>query len=268
MKEKNDQLLFFGIFSGRTSRLEIRKLLGECLFWRFQRIPIDQNEYKYPTHSFLFDDEFENDRSLQSQAPHPSYPTLTTKLSSRTNHLTPKSSAGNSSFYPSSTPTVFTCCGFTVDLSQKQPSSSSYTRSTYDDLPARRSLKNKKTHTSSPPKNLCVQSSISSNDRSMKQQRSVCYRPANSSRPITRRRAATVVHCSHKTTLTKLDTPLPTSFSKSKLNSSEEHFPSLVDLPSTGRDGYMATIYVNEPSIIIQTDRDELPSPASIIERC
>lgn len=269
-----NQFLFYSVgkFSGRTSRLEIRKLLWECLFWRFQRVPIDQNEFKYPTHSFLFDDEYEPDRSIQGQGHRPSYSTLTTKLSSRQNYLTPKSSMGNNSLQPSNlssaASTLFTCCGFTIDLSQKQPSSL-YTRSTCDDLPTRRSLKTKKTQmSSSPTNNLSVQSS---NDRTMKEQRSVCYRPNNSNRPITRRRAATVVHCSRKTslpTMTTLESSLPQSFSKPKLHSSQEKFSSIVDLPSTNKDTYRATIYLNEPSIIIQTDRDELPLPASIIERC
>lgn len=253
-------------FSGRTSRLEIRKLLWECLFWRFQRTPIDQKD---PGHSFLFDDDEDTDRFVQGQVQ-----LSHAKVSHRSNYLTPKSSMGNYSLQPShtsSSATSFACCGFTIDLSQK-PTTTLYPRPNWDDSTARRSLKTKKSVSSSPSKNLCVQSSISSTDRTMKPQRSICYGSNNFNRPITRRRAATVVHCSRKaplSTITTLETSLPKSLSKNKMNLSREKFPSIVDIPSPGKElGYKTTIYLTEPSVIIQTDREEILSPASIIERC
>ena len=253
--------------------MEIRKILWECLFWRFQRTPIDQKEMKYPAHSFLFDEDDDTDRFVQGQG-QISHSNLTAKLSHRPNYLTPKSSMGNHSLQPShasSAATNFTCCGFTIDLSQKQ-ASMLYPRPNWDESAARRSLKTKKSIPSSPLKNLCVQSSISSTDRTMQPQRSICYGSNNANRPITRRRAATVVHCSQKTplsTVTTLESSIPKSLSKSKISLSREKFSSIVDLPSTGKDhGYKTTIYLTEPSVIIQTDEEEILSPASIIERC
>jgi hypothetical protein len=241
---------------------------------------------KYPAHSFLFDEDDDTERSMQGQGT-TSYSALAPTSSHRQNFLTPKSSTGNYSLQPSQTSTatssLFTCCGFTIDLSHKH-TYSSYTKSTNDDFSTRRSIiYHKPTFPAS--KSLSLQPSISSNDRTIRQQKTVCYRSASINRPITRRRSATVVHCSHKkpvstmTTLTnKLSTPSMTlnppiqkSFSKERQFLTLEKLSPMIEKPSTVpiKDGCPTNINLTEPSIIIiQTDYDEVLSPASIIERC
>lgn len=266
------RLNVFLLFSGRTSRLEIRKLLSECLFWRCQRTQIDQNEIKYPPNLFLFDEDDDTDRSNQGQGT-ASYSALGTKLPQRQNYLTPKSSTGNYSLQPSQTSnanSVLNCCGFTINLSHKH-SNSFYTKSTTDDFSTRRSIKYIKP-TLPISKSLCLQSSISSDDRIPRQQKTVCYRSTNSNRPITRRRAATVVHCSQKTavpTVTTLTNKLSIpSISKEKQSLSPGRLSPTNDI-SSRKDGCPTNINRTEPAIIIiQTDYDEVLSPASIIETC
>ena len=96
------------LFSGRTSRLEIRKLLGECLFWRFKRTKSARHDMKYPTHAFLVDDDDEDtDRSIQTKGPTP-YSSLTVQSSNRHNDLSPKTSSGNFSSQQSRASTTST----------------------------------------------------------------------------------------------------------------------------------------------------------------
>jgi hypothetical protein len=229
---------------------------------------------KYPTHTFLFDDDDDTDRSGQGQGT-TSYSTLTNKLSNRQSYLTPKSSGGNYSLQQTrapTTPSLFTCCGFTIDLSQKS-SYSSNSKSPIDDSLTRRSTLNRKP-TFSSSKNLSVESAISSNNRVIRQQKTVCYRSTNINRPIIRRRATTVVDCSRDTpvttmtTLTNKSSPIQRSISKEKRFSLFEKSTPIIDIPPTTKDGCQTNMNLTESLIIVQTDCDELPLPASIIERC
>jgi hypothetical protein len=230
---------------------------------------------KYPGHKFLFEDDDDMDRSGQVP-PVSSYSVLTAQLSNRPTYLTPKSSIGNYSFQQSRASTAasfFTCCGFTIDLSHKHSYSSS-SRSTHDDILTRRPTMNKHSN-HFPSKSLSPQSSTPSHDRSFKQQKSVCYRSSLTNRPGTRRRATTVIHCSHSTpvstvtTLTNKPSTIHRSISNEKQCLPFEKLSPIIDINSTTtKDRYQANMNLNETSIILQTDCDELPLPASIIETC
>jgi hypothetical protein len=232
---------------------------------------------KYPAHTFLFDDDDDTDRSGQTQGAVPYSPPATqisshySCLTSKSSYLTSKSSCGNYSLQQhqgSTTTSLFTCCGFTIDLSHKRTYSSN-SRSTLDDTPTRRSTITR--HPNSPSKISCSQSS---NDRIIRQQKTVCYRSTNMNRPITRRRAATVVHCSHSTPVSTLTTltnkpPIHRSISKEKSSLPFEKLSPIIDIPLTiPKDGYKTNINLTEPTIIVKTDCDELSLPASIIETC
>jgi hypothetical protein len=132
-----------------------------------------------------------------------------------------------------------------------------------------------KNSNSLPSKTLCSQSSTSSNERIVRQQSTVCYRSNNSSRPITRRRAATVVHCSYNTPVSKMTnltnkSPIHQSISKEKQCFSSEKLSPIIDISprSVTKDESKINITLTEPRIIIKTDCDEIPLSASIIETC
>jgi hypothetical protein len=68
-----------------------------------------------------------------------------------------------------------------------------------------------------------------------------------------------------------LNPPIQKSFSKERQFLTLEKLSPMTEKPSTVpiKDGCPANINLTEPSIIIiQTDYDEVLSPASIIERC
>ena len=275
------------LFSGRTSRLEIRKLLGECLFWRFKRTKSARHDMKYPTHAFLVDDDDEDtDRSIQTKGPTP-YSSLTVQSSNRHNDLSPKTSSGNFSSQQSraSTTSLYNCCGLTIDLSHRDP----YSKSAMDDTPAQRSKANKRNsnQTSLPAKTATsTQSSISKSippsERTFRQQRTVSYRPTYPNRPITRRRATTVVHCSEKSGSTPVTTvesePLivsnvlhstvERSLSKGNLLSFSGEPSPIVDTPSLTDAASVTELHETEAAASEHTDCKELLLPAYIIERC
>lgn len=227
---------------------------------------------KYPAHSFLFDEDDDTDRSVQAQGSIP-YSPVKTPLSNRYSYLTPKSSGGNYSLQQhrgSNATTLFTCCGFSIDLSHKH-SYSSNSKSVLDDSSTRRSTICKNPNLSS--KNLGPPSFISSNDRFTRQQKTVCYRSTNTNRPITRRRAATVVHCSRNTpvsTITSLTSrsSIPLCISKEKQSFTTEKLSPIIDTPLIKKDESKISINLTEPPFILQIDYLQPPSPASIIETC
>jgi hypothetical protein len=229
---------------------------------------------KYPAHAFLFEDDEDTDRSLQPQGSAP-YCSLPVQSPSRSNNLSPQTS-GNFSSQHSRTSTatsLFTCCGFTIDLSNNQPTSST-SKSVLDDSLTRRSTLNKMPNPLSKIASY-PQSSLSPDDRTFRQQKTVCYRSNISNRPNTRRRATTVVHCSSKrpsATLTTLTSPhnssIHQSISKERQYLNFEKLSPTNDIPLTIKDGMKITINITEPPIIIQTDCDEPQLPAYIIETC
>jgi len=269
--------LFFSS-SGRTSRLEIRKLLWECLFWRFKRTQAKQNQVKYSGNSFVFnDDDDDTERSIQAQGT-TSYSALTVQLSNRKNNLSPQLSSGNYSVQTSqisNTSSVFTCCGFSIDLSNKH-SHPSTSKSLFDESSSHRSIGYKNPNPLLSKTASYPQSPVpSSNDRLLRPQRTVCYRSHNTNRPINRRRATTLVHCSRKkptsinTKLTgTLSSPVHRSISKEKQCLTFEKVQPIIDIPLKTKDGYKTTINITEPPIIVQTDCNELLLPAYIIETC
>ncbi|CAF1268440.1 unnamed protein product [Adineta steineri] len=261
--------IIFAILSGRTSRLEIRKILWECLFWRFKRTQSDRNEAKYPAHAFLFnDDDDDTDRSVQLQGT--TYSALTVQLSSRHNNLSPKLSNGNYSLELSQTSagtSIFTCCGYSIDLSPKT-SHTSYTKSGFEESSSRRSIVNKNPNPLLAKTASYPQSSPSSlNDRLLRTQKSVCYRTDNTPRQITKRRATTLVNCSRNrpsSTNTTIVPPIPISLSNEKLPPSAP----IIDIPSASNDECKPIINLTEPPMIMQTDYIEPLLPAYIIETC
>ena len=111
-------------FSGRTSRREIRKLLWEGLFWRFKRAKVNRQGSRINTHSFLFDDDEETERSIPTINPTP-YSALSNQSQTRPNYFSQQSSNNTSPFPISQRSSFFNCCGFTIDLSHKHSEYSS-----------------------------------------------------------------------------------------------------------------------------------------------
>lgn len=200
----------FSVYSGRTSRREIRKLLRESCFWRCQRTKAGRRGSRIHTHSFLFDDDDdETERSIAANAATP-YCAVASHSQNRSHHLAQESSHGNYSIQSSHQTSTFSCCGVTIDLSNKQPSNSSNgessSRHSTIGKPATNNCKitNSTLTTThhyyySPRKmRTCSQSpmSLSSFDHHLGQQKVISYKSNNDNhRSIARRRATTAVHC-------------------------------------------------------------------------
>jgi len=232
----------FLVFSGRTSRQEIRKLLWECLLWRIQRTEVGQFELKLPPPSLSVEDDDDTDRSLQAHGSS-SCTMFPSRSSVRNHNLSPQSSYSNHSLKQTrslspTTPLFLMCCGFTIDLSHKQQQHSNLSRSPLDSISARQSLNTRPISAQlQTGKSLSAQSSNSSQyDRFIRQPRSVSYRTGYSHRSLTRRRAQTVVHCSRN-----------------------RHFTPITTLVNSKQD---------QTGLTNSTLTVDTPSPASIIETC
>jgi len=206
-------LLFF--FSGRTSRREIRKLLWERLFWRIKRAKVGRHGSKVHTHSFLFDDDDDDtERSIATTAAATPYCALTIHSQNRSSQ---KNSNNNYPIHLTQRSSFFTCCGYTIDLSNKHSLCSST-----GDIISRRSTicksstnptsnnnnNNNNNNNSSPKKNRNYSHSpvsLSSFDRNLRHQ-TISLRlnddddDNNNNNPrhqqqTSRRRATTVIHC-------------------------------------------------------------------------
>ncbi|CAF1107901.1 unnamed protein product [Rotaria sordida] len=281
--------IIFAIMSGRTSRLEIRKLLWECLFWRFKRTQADHHEMTFTKHSFLVgddDDDYNNnnnnnntDRSMKPNG-RTSYHTLRRQSS---NYLTSKTSNGNDltqKFRTSSTTaSYFTCCGFTIDLSHK-PTCSSNSRISLHNSSLSRSTVNKSPNrvlskTCSYPQS-SNSTSLSLNDQKYRQRSTSC-RSAN------RPRSAAAVHCLYNPSSSRITTRTNSSLilSTTTTTNSPNHrnqlkenqsitFDKLSSTIEKSRinDEYKININLTESSTIIQTDFNEPLPPAYIIETC
>ncbi|UJR13480.1 hypothetical protein I4U23_000494 [Adineta vaga] len=264
--------IIFAILSGQTSRLEIRKILWECLFWRFKRTQSDRSTTKYPAHAFIFtDDDEDTDRSVQIQGT----PYSGLNLRQNNNNLSPKLSSGNYSFQLSQTSnstSVFNCCGFSIDLSNKN-SHMSHSKIFLDESSSRRSFNNVTSNKILAKTASYPQSKASSpNDCLLRPQKTVCYRSTNVPRPITRRRATTLVQArrntpaSIKTTLTT--TVYPSILQENQYLASEK-LPSIIDIPSTTKEESNIDLIASpDPSLPISTDCNEPLLPAYIIETC
>ncbi|CAF4240471.1 unnamed protein product [Rotaria sp. Silwood2] len=274
--------IIFAIMSGRTSRLEIRKLLWENLFWRFKRTQADHHELKLTKHSFLVDDDDDDmDRSVKAHGT-TSYCALANQSPNHHAHITPKTSSENYStqkFRTSTAASYFTCCGFTIDLSHKQTYSSN-SRVLLDHSPICRSTINKNPNrllskTRSYPQS-SISTSLLSNDRNFKQQRSISCRTTN------RPRTTTAVHCLYNTSSSRITTRTNNSSILSTTINSPNHriqskenqritfekLSPIIDKHLIIKDEHKTNINLTELPTIIKTDCNESLPPAYIIETC
>jgi hypothetical protein len=282
--------MFF--FSGQTSRREIRKLLSECLFWRFKRAKASRHGSKTHTHLFLFDDEDEEtERSLATTGVTP-HSALAIHSQNRANCSVRENSNGNYSIQNTRQPSLFTCCGYTIDLSQRHSSHSSNT-----DTPSRRSTicksittNNNNHHHFSPKKSgnhsqsrmsLC----ISPFDRHLRQQK-IVSNESNNDKPRLpgRRRASTVAQCFRdvpSATVTNKSPSLNTETTSDHRSISKEMVASPIEiLPfntmsdsstlTTGvyNENYNPKIETIDSSIFVQNNLEEQQLPAYIVETC
>ncbi len=265
--------MFFYFFSGRTSRREIRKLLWERLFWRIKRAKVGRHGSKVHTHSFLFDDDDDDDteRSIATTtAAATPYCALTIHSQNRSFR---KNSNTNYPIHLTRRSSFFTCCGYTIDLSNKHSlhssngdiisrrstickSSTNTTTNNNNNNNNNISPKKPRTHSQSPL-------SLSSFDRNLRQQ-TISLRlnnddnnnnnnNGNHHQQTTRRRATTVIHCfrripsstvtstsiaNHSLTLNKDSLFIRRSISEERTISSIEISPiDISDTPTTTIEG-------------------------------
>jgi len=274
----------------------MRKLLWECLFWRFKRAKSVYRGSKMQTHSFLFDDDDDTDHSIAT-TPATHHSALTTHSQNRFNYLSRQNSNSNYPIHLSSKKSsIFTCCGLTIDLSNKHSLYSSN-----GDLTSRRSTicksstntttatNNNNNNQNSPGKFRTFSHSPRSStfDRNLRRQKTVCYPQNNVNHPsISRQRASTIVHCFRNlppTTVTAvanpsltLNTDSPTvrrSISKDKERTSIEKLPSNTsNLLSTPKSVYNANMNSTKDiitsTVSIQNHLEEEPLSAYIVETC
>ena len=200
----------FSVYSGRTSRREIRKLLWESCFWRCQRTKAGRRGSRIHTHAFLFDeDDDDTERSIATNAG-TSYCTVASHSHNRSHHPAQENSHGNCSIQSPRPTSMFSCCGVTIDLSNKHSSNSSNGESSSRHSTIGKSATNNYNTTNSTlttthhyyysPRKMrtCSQSpmSLSSFDHHLGQQKVISYKSNNDNhRTIARRRATTAVHC-------------------------------------------------------------------------
>ncbi|UJR33825.1 hypothetical protein I4U23_021249 [Adineta vaga] len=280
--------LMFAIMSGRTSRREIRKLLWECFFWRFQRTKSSRQNSKMQTHSFLYDDDDETDHSIATTAASP-YCGLTVHSQNRSNYLSRQYSNVNYPIHQLRKPSLFNCCGFTVNLSNKHSLYSSN-----GDLTSRRSticksmtntvINNNNAYSSPRKSRTCSHSPRSSAtfEHQLRRQHTVCYTPNNDqNRSTIRPRSATIVHCFRhlpSSTLAAIVNPSPsvntdlTSIRRSLSKDKESLSTNTSDLPLSTTDVYnakfTATKDIEESHVFVQNRIEEEQSPAYIVETC
>ncbi|CAF0728017.1 unnamed protein product [Adineta steineri] len=281
--------LMFAIVSGRTSRREMRKLLWECFFWRIKRKRASRHGSKIQTHSFLFDDDDDTDHSVATTANTP-YCALTIHSQNRSNYLS-RQNSNNNTYNNLRKSSIFTCCGFSVNLSNKQSLCSSN-----GDLTSRRSTicKSSTNTTTNITNNNIYNSprkirnishsprSLSSFDRHLRRQQTVCYTSNNdNNQSIIRPRASTIVNSFKNlpsATLTPVVNPtiiLSTdSTSISKQEEGEECLP-IETLPSKTSNLSSPSIDINnankdniDSTVFVQNHLEKEPSPAYIVETC
>lgn len=204
----------------------------------------------------------------------------------------PQLSSNNFSTQSPRKSSFFTCCGFSIDLSQKHSISS-----LNGDLASRRSTMRKSStntnynnYNNSPRKSRTYSHSPKSSasfDRNLRHQQTVSYKSSqDSSRTTTRRRASAAVHCfQHSPASTvasianqsvTLNTSLPfanQSLSNDKRHSSIEILPtSISDSPPTSIDVHNSNNNpsndITDSSVIVQNLSDEQILPAYIVETC
>ncbi|CAF1322280.1 unnamed protein product [Adineta ricciae] len=280
--------LMFAIMSGRTSRREIRKLLGECFFWRFQRTRSCRQGSKFQTNSFLYDDEDETEHSIATTAASP-YCGLGIHSQNRSNHLSQQNSSINYSINPLRKPTFFTCCGFTINLSTKHSLCSSNV-----DLTSRRSticksatntvINNNNTYNSPRKSRTCSHSPRPSTtfERRLHRQHTVCYTPSiDNNRSIIRPRSATIVHCFRhlpSSTLTSIVNPslslntdspsIGRTVSKTSESSTRRHSDFPLSTTDVRNVKITLTKDIKESPEYVQNSIEEEQSPAYIVETC
>lgn len=280
--------------SGRTSRREIRKLLSECLFWRFKRVKHSRQGSNQNTHPFYFDEDDDDIERSAGTTGGASYCPLGIHPQHRLTYLSQQSSSNNYPMKPSKK-SFFTCCGFTIDLSHKHS-----TNSVNGDLTPHRSTMRKSSintasnnttnYTSSPRKSRTYShsSKSSSFDRNIRQQQTVCYKSnSDNNRIANRRRASAAVHCfQHSPSSTvatmanqslRLSANLPLNhqtISKENAYSSIEILPpsNISDATPTTIDVYNNNITsqkdLQESALLVQNNIEEPPLPAYIVETC
>ncbi len=287
--------LIESIFSGRTSRREIRKLLWECLFWRIKRAKAGRQSSKINTHSFLFDDDDDDntDRSVATTAATTPYCALNTHSQNRSNHLSRQNSNNN---YPLPLPrkaSFFTCCGLTIDLSHKHsPYSSTGDVTSRRSTICRPSIKttHNNHHTNTSPRKSRAYShspvSTSSFDRTQRQQ-TICLKlnDDNNNQSSNRRRTTTAVHCCRHSPSSILKSPVDHSMTLNRNSlsppqsiSEVNEFSSIEALPLTTTDEPTTTGVDNAnmnstkegtySAVLVQSHLGEQQLPAYIIETC
>ncbi|CAF0783981.1 unnamed protein product [Rotaria sordida] len=283
--------LTFAIMSGRTSRLEIRKLLRESLFWRFKRVKSSRRNSKMNTHSYLFDDEDDDtERSIGTTTGAPSYCPLATHSQNRPNHLSQQGT--DNPIQTKQKSSFFTCCGYSVDLSHKHSLHASN-----GDIISRRATVHQSSintfsnnHNTSPRKSRTYShspKSLSSIDRNLRRQQTVCYKSNHdNNRMPTRRRSSAAVHCfqhlpsSPTTSITNRSLRLNTNSPLVRRSiTKEKKYSSIEILSNPTSDSILATTNVNntimksskditDSTVHVQNQIEEQQLPAYIVETC
>ena len=298
---------FLSHSSGRTSRREIRKLLWECFFWRFHRTKRGRQGSRIHTHSSLFDDDDDDtERSIATTGASP-YCALTGQSQARAHHLARHSSHGNGSFQGATARTsLLTCCGISVDLSQKHSSFSFHgvEASSRHSTLGKCSIQYPYTNPILPITNQYYYSprkrhtysqspmSLSSFDRHLDTQKSNSSTSArDSNRAMTRRRTTTAVHCFRHlptSTLSSITSKslrqrseskaIPSSICKENDSSadsilqtqtfdSHSNSNNVIDVRLT--DINPSEDMIQSSSTLVQNTLDETePLPASVVETC
>ncbi|CAF3325348.1 unnamed protein product [Rotaria socialis] len=293
--------LMFAIMSGRTSRCEIRKLLWEGLFWRFQRVKSRRQGSKMHTHSYLFDDDDEDtERSAGTATGVTSYCPLGTHVQTRSNYLTQPNSSNTYPSKSSQKSSLFNCCGFSIDLSHKHSLYSlnadiASRRSTIRKLSTNTTSNNNTNYNTSPRKSRTYShsSKSSSFDRNLRQQQTVCYKSNfDNNRTATCRRASAAVYCfqhlpsSTVTSMANQSLGLATNLPSVRQSiSNEKNYSSIEILPPiNSSDATPTTIdeYNNnnnnsninplkdttESSVLVQNNVEEQQLTAYVVETC
>lgn len=294
--------------SGRTSRREIRKLLRECLFWRFKRARSTRHGSKIHTHSFLFDeDDDDTERSNGTATGATPYCALTMHSQNRSNYVSRQNSTTNYPVRLTRKPSVLSCCGFAIDLSHKHSIYSSNL-----DLTSRRSTLCKSTmntgnhnntnnnnhfshlHENSPRKFRTYSVSPRTSpfsDRNLRQQQRVSLQINEEGEypVINRQRRSTVLRCKQRLASPTIASPsnnstdcqIDSMFVRRSISEEQEFSPTNLSSPANTPDASPVLIgdqHSNEQHAENEDIRDAIESgenhldeqtlPAYIIETC
>jgi hypothetical protein len=258
------------------------------LFWRFKRAKASHHGSRVNTHSFLFDDDEDTERSIPTTTPTP-YAALPNHSQNRSNYLSRQNSNNNFPFHSLRKSSVFNCCGFTIDLSNKHSEYSSNGDATSRRSTVCKSFTNTNNNNNNSPAKFRTYShspmSLSSFDRQLQQK--VSYKSSNDSNQSTaRRRATTVVHCvphlpsSTVTSLANQSLTLDGELSSVRRSISKERdCSSFETLPPDASD--LSPIQINvfntdinptkdikDSIVFVQNHLQEEQLPAYIVETC